>query len=96
MPVLKGPPPFSLIQLSNVPEERWLGLAVFHPMGGQAGDIANWADENGDAAYDTGVVYDWKPDPDFADLGAIRVFFVCDSGSVLFYDATNLWTPVAD
>jgi hypothetical protein len=48
---------------------------------------------DGFEAYDVGVVWKWAPDPDFADLGVIRVWFVGSSGSLLYYSSTNLWTP---
>jgi hypothetical protein len=84
--------------LSTIPEERWRGLPVFHPCG-QVGDEPQWlADEYtgppiGDPAYDVGVVDRWEPDPDFADLGIIRVWFIGDHGSVLHYASCNLWVP---
>jgi|3_EtaG_2_1085321.scaffolds.fasta_scaffold413535_1 hypothetical protein len=32
----------SLIQLSDIPEDEWIGKTVYHPMGGQMGDIPIW------------------------------------------------------
>ena len=98
MGVRTGAPPFDLVQLSTLPEDQWRGLPVFHPCG-QQGDEPQWlADEFtgppvGDPCYDVGVVTSWEPDPDFADLGGIRVHFLGSFGSVLHYDATNLWVP---
>lgn len=91
-------PPFELVQLSEIYEEYWKGLPVFHPCE-QHGDEPRWvADEYtglpvGDPAYDVGVVERWEPDPDFADLGIIRVFFVGNHGSRLHYASSNLWVP---
>jgi hypothetical protein len=46
----------------------------------------------GTEAYDAGVVTRWEADPDFADLGIVRVWFVGHHGSTLHYASTNLWT----
>lgn len=101
MALMDGPPPFELVQLSTLPQERWRGLPVFCPAC-QVGDTPYWTtqddpfrdpeDEDG-ARYDVGVVLDWEPDPDFADLGVIRVRFLGDCGSTLRYSSTNLWVP---
>jgi hypothetical protein len=97
--MMKGPPPFELVQLSTLPQERWKGLPVFHPFE-QRGDEAKWVEEvdhenelEEETLYDVGVVLRWEPDPDFADLGGIRVHFLGSFGSLLHYDATNLWVP---
>lgn len=100
MNFIERPPPFELVQLSTIPQERWRGLPVFHP-GCQQGDTPYWTgaddpfqdrneDEQG-ALYDVGVVLDWEPDPDFADQ--IRVRFLGDFGSTLRYSPENLWVP---
>lgn len=98
----KGPLPselFDLVLLSSLPESTWRGRAVFHPCI-QKGEVAGWLADDltgrrvGEECYDVGVVDRWAPDPHFADLGVIRVWFVGDSGSRLHYSASNLWTPV--
>lgn len=102
MALLDEAPPFDLVQLSTLPQEQWRGRPVFNP-GCQVGDTPYWTgrddpfgdrdeDEQG-PLYDVGVVLDWEPDPDFADLGIIRVRFLCSFGSTLRYASTNLWTP---
>ena len=98
-----GAPPFHLVQLSTLPQEQWRGLPVFHP-GCQMGDTPYWtgaSDPDGDRdedeqgpLYDVGVVLDWEPDPDFADLGVIRVRFLGSFGSTLRYASSNLWVPL--
>ena len=104
---LENPPPFRLVQLSTLPQERWKGLPVFHPCeqggDGKGGEYVKWVEEDEPrdmqslpqyrALYDVGVVLRWEPDPDFADLGGIRVHFIGSHGSLLHYDATNLWVP---
>lgn len=47
----------------------------------------------GDPCYDVGVVLRWEPDPNFADLGVVRVWFIGSMGSLLHYGSWNLWTP---
>ena len=93
---LRSQPPLELVQLSDVREQLWAGIPVFHPHY-QVGNTPRWlsdSDEDfGDAAYDVGVVFEWGPDPDFADIGIVRVAFVGDGGSVLRYASTNLWVP---
>ena len=96
-PARLPPALFDLVPLSSLPESTWKGRAVFFPGGGDAGWVA---DEDsgppvGTACYDVGVVERWEPDPDFADLGVVRVWFVGSMGSLLHYASTNLWTPVA-
>ncbi len=100
-------PPFKLVQLTNFPATAWIGRPVFCPCE-QRGDVPTWVDtddnEPVDAsadgppgphpAYDVGVVTRYDPDPDFADLGHVRVWFVGSRGSMLHYTAWNLWTPV--
>jgi hypothetical protein len=110
----RGAPPFDLVQLSSLPEETWLGRAVFHPLEQRGDDdgnvVAIWtltdedreiaaffgdpvSEDAWDTEYDVGVVKEWEPDPDFADLGVVRVTFVMCAGHVLRYASTNLWTP---
>lgn len=103
-PIVAGPhsltnvkhPPFKLIQLSLVSQHIWKSLPVFHPHH-QVGDTPRWLsddeDDFGKAAYDVGVVTEWGLDPDFGDLGIIRVTFVGSNGSTLKYASTNLWVP---
>ena len=90
-------PPFYLVQLSTLPESRWRGLPVFHPME-QRGDTPEWLSDDpgdhGEPSYDVGVVLDWEPDPHFADLGVIRVRFLMNMGSTLRYASSNLWVPI--
>lgn len=99
---MMGSPPFELVQLTTIPQDQWRGLPVFIPQC-QVGDTPYWTgaddpfgdrdeDEQG-ALYDVGVVLDWEPDPDFADLGVIRVRFLGSFGSILRYSAQTLWVP---
>jgi len=97
-------PPFELVQLSTIPQNKWLGLPVFHPYC-QIGKTPYWNRKNNSyenekhkhynegSLYDVGVVFSWYPDPEFADLGVIRVRFIGDNGSTLCYSSDNLWTP---
>jgi hypothetical protein len=100
----KGPLPsdlFRLVPLASLPESTWRGRAVFHPCGQQGNGLegCQWLADDltglrvGEEAYDVGVVESWAPDPDFADLGIVRVRFVGNHGSRLSYSADNLWTP---
>ena len=38
----------SLVQLSTFPEEEWIGKTVYHPMGGQSGNVPFWRFEDMD------------------------------------------------
>lgn len=100
-----NPFPLKLVQLHHFPADTWVGRVVFAPCG-QTGDTPTWVDtdeppqdasEDGPPgphpAYDVGVVTRYEPDPDFADLGHMRVHFVGSHGSTLHYTAWNLWTP---
>lgn len=105
---VRGEPlPFKLVQLHHFPATTWVGRAVFSPCE-QEGDVPTWVDTDDEPpqdasedgppgphpAYDVGVVTRYEPDPDFADLGHVRVHFVGSHGSMLHYTAWNLWTPV--
>lgn len=78
------PPPFELVQLSQFPQDQWVGLPVFHPMS-QTGSTPDWY------MYDVGVVCEFYPDPHFDDITRVR--FVCDNGTTLHYSSDNLWVP---
>ena len=102
-PAMLPPALFDLVPLCSLPESTWKGRGVFLAGTGQDGyDLSGciWiADdlcglEEGTAAYDVGVVDRWEPDPHFADLGIIRVFFVGSHGSRLHYPSHVLWTHV--
>ena len=102
-----NPLPLKLVQLHHFPADTWVGRAVFAPCG-QTGDVPTWVDTNDEPpqdvsedwlpgphpAYDVGVVTSYEPDPNFADLGHMRVHFVGSHGSTLHYTSWNLWTPV--
>lgn len=98
-----GPPPFELMPLAEVPRSEWRGLPVFHPWAVENGnaywrveDAPEWMrspDETKGTAYDVGVIYDWEPDPDFAQYGQFRVHFLGSDGLTLHYDSQFLWTP---
>ena len=99
-------PPFDLVQLSTIPESKWRGLPVFHPME-QRGDVPIWEitdEDRADAiavgdpipddekvAYDVGVVLDWEHAEH--DPGSPRVRFLMSMGSTLRYGSYNLWVP---
>lgn len=103
MPVdLKGEsPPFELKLLTEVPQEEWRGLPVFHPLLSVGGvpywDPADYPELHRDeddvdgAAYDVGVVLEWWADEVHPEVP--RVLFIGSSGSRLHYAADNLWVP---
>ena len=92
-------PPFTLVQLCTIPQERWRGLPVFHPMeqrGGKNGNtLVEWLSDDpgdhGEPAYDVGVVLDWEPDDLWPEI--IRVRFLMSMGAILRYGSYNLWVP---
>lgn len=103
MGVILDKPPFNLVQLSTVPKDKWIGLAVFHPLS-QVGNKASWNSNHlvckfthgGSSTeqvmplpqYDVGVIISFKYD----DLARMQqVSFVGACGSVLRYAETNLW-----
>lgn len=100
MGVIKGQPPFELVQLSTIPEEEWIGLPVFHPCC-QIGetiywrleDVPFWADgDDTGTMYDAGVVTKvFERNQEYPD--ETRVFFIGSCGSTLQYSVSNLWTP---
>ena len=68
-----------VVQLSTLPRELWVGLPVFHPHA-QQGSLPDWE------SFDTGVIIEVKPDPDFP--GTDRCQFVagfCGGTSSLGY-----------
>jgi len=96
--VLPAPPP-DLVPLSTVPETRWVGLTVWHPIC-QVGEVAYWRPDDvpvalrvpsdeGDARwwYDVGVVTEVEADHEW---GRPEVSFRTASG-VLRYGAYALW-----
>ena len=99
-------PPFDLVQLSTIPESKWRGLPVFHPME-QLGDVAIWEiteEDRADAvavgdpipdhesvAYDVGVVLDWEPHAIWPNYTSVR--FLMSMGTTLRYGSYNLWVP---
>lgn len=103
MGILLGKPPFNLVQLSTIPKEKWIGLAVFHPFS-QMGNEANWSSDDlvskvthsenltgklvPTTQYDVGVIISFEYD----DLARMqRASFVSSWGSVLRYTESNLW-----
>ncbi len=87
-------PPFTLVQLSTIPQERWRGLPVFHPMEQSARGVEWLSDDlqdRGAPAYDVGVVLDWEPDEHWPEI--IRVRFLMSMGGILRYGSYNLWVP---
>jgi hypothetical protein len=76
-----------VVQLSSLPQNRWVGLPVFHPCG-QEGPVANWL------LYDVGVVVEVCPDSDFpGDLRCRFVHSMGDAKGILQYGPDNLWVP---
>jgi len=87
LPVHVPVPVPDLVQLSTLPQDTWIGLPVFHPME-QQGILANWL------LYDTGIVLEVYPDPDFP--GELQCRFVVSLGghaTTLHYQPDNLWVP---
>jgi hypothetical protein len=95
------PDVFQLVPLASLPESTWKGRPVFHPCEQRGDELEGclWVADDlagtrvGEEAYDVGVVERWAPDPDFADLGVVRVWFIGPFGSRLHYASSNLWTP---
>ena len=96
--VLPAPPP-DLVPLLTVPETRWVGLTVWHPVC-QVGEVAYWRPDDvpvalrvpsdeGDACwrYDVGVVTAVETD---LEMGRVEVLFRTASG-ILRYGAYALW-----
>lgn len=82
------PIPFELVKLSSLPQDKWVGIPVFHPQG-QMGDLANWH------RYEIGIVTEVYPDPDFSDQLRCR-FIMADfhnQSDCIAYGPDNLWVP---
>lgn len=81
------PIPFELVKLSTIPQDKWVGCPVFHPLG-QMGDLANWH------RYEMGTVIEVYPDPDFIDLLRCRFLMAeYEHQGTLAYGPDNLWVP---
>ena len=94
----------SLVQLSTLPREEWIGKVVYHPRA-QADSTPYWCDADlpdilrcsghtdETIRYDVGVVNSFEPDPHFHDLGYWRVAFSVPGGKYgnLYYNQDNLW-----
>jgi len=93
--------PFDLVPLTELPQEFWPGLPVFHPML-QIGGTPYWRvedypedqvdeDDEPGPAYDVGVVQEWWEEDFHPECPRVR--FVGSFGSSLHYSADNLWVP---
>jgi hypothetical protein len=92
------PIPHSLVQLSRLPSNTWVGLPVYHPIS-QMGGVGNWH------RYDVGIVSEVILDPAFPDEHSDgdywenhgRCRFITGTGgggNVTFhYAPDNLWVP---
>lgn len=78
----------TLVQLTSLPVETWMGLPVFHPMA-QEGINADWR------TYDIGVIVEVSKDIDYGEGEYCCRFLYSIGGSsgTLIYSAWNLWVP---
>jgi len=68
-----------LVALTEIDQEHWVGLPVFHPL------VDSWI------MYDVGIIIDVYQDPDFSDMQ--RCCFQTSDCSTLVYPPDRLWIP---
>lgn len=96
-----------LVQLSVLPQERWMGRGVIHPSF-QMGKTPYWrledappphyipGEDEGGFDFDVGIVVSFEPSDwrgSKEELGSWDVRFMLNGGGSLCYAAWNLWTP---